>query len=96
MTETRIDPYRFVGPSAEELRGKTPAEQDALIETRRSEWERVKPLEIARQDARRAHIGAGGDAATFDAQWAGGGETAHIAAEAKRRQERARQESSIF
>jgi hypothetical protein len=95
MTE-RIDPYRFTGPTEAELRGLTPAQQDALVETRRSEWERVKPVEIARLDARRAHIGAGGDAATFDAQWAGGGESAHIADQAKARQERARRESSIF
>jgi hypothetical protein len=95
MTE-KIDPYRFVGPSAEELRGKTPAEQDALIETRRSEWERVKPLEIARQDARRAHIAAGGDGVAFDKQWTEGGRDAHISDQAKARQERARRESSIF
>jgi enhancing lycopene biosynthesis protein 2 len=92
----KIDAYTFTGPSEVELRGLTPQQQDALIESRRSEWARLRPLEIARQDARRAHIAEGGDGAAFDAQWAGGGETAHIAAEAKRRQERARQESSIF
>ncbi len=95
MTE-RIDPYRFTGPKAEELAGLTPAQQDAKIETARSEWLRRRPVEMARQDARRAHVASGGDAATFDAQWAGGGETAHIATEAKQRQERARRESSIF
>jgi hypothetical protein len=95
MTE-RIDPFTFTGPTEAELRGLTPAEQDALIETRRSEWERVKPLEIARQDARRAHIGAGGDGALFDTRWAATGEAEHIQTAARERQERARQESSIF
>lgn len=96
MTEKRIDPYRFTGPKAEELAGLTPAEQDALIATRRSEWERVRPVEMARQDARRAHIASGGDAATFDANWTATGEAEHIRQTARERQETARRESSIF
>jgi len=92
----KIDPYTFTGPSEVELRGLTPQQQDALVESRRSEWERVKPLEIARQDARRGHIAEGGDGAAFDTAWSSGGEAAHIADQAKARQERARRESSIF
>ncbi len=95
MTE-KIDPYTFTGPSEVELRGLTPQQQDALVESRRSEWERVKPLEIARQDARRAHIAAGGDGVAFDKQWTEGGRDAHIADQAKARQERARRDSSVF
>jgi len=96
MTEKAIDPYRFTGPKVEELAGLTPAQQDDLIETRRSEWERVRPVEIARQDARRAHVAAGGDGAAFDKTWSEGGRDAHIADQAKQRRDRARQESSIF
>ncbi len=95
MTE-RIDPFTFTGPSEVELRGLTPQQQDALIETRRSEWERVRPLEMSRQDAKRAHVGAGGDGSSFDSWWSSTGEAEHIQTAARERQERARRESSIF
>ncbi len=91
-----VDPYRFTGPKVEELAGLTPAQQDAKIEAARSEWQRTRPVEMARQDARRAHVASGGDGATFDAQWSASGEAEHIQTTAKQRQESARRESSIF
>jgi hypothetical protein len=96
MTEKAIDPYRFTGPTEAELRGLTPAQQDALIAARRSEWERTRPVEMARQDARRAHVASGGDGEAFDKQWAETGEAVHIQTAARERQESARRESSIF
>ena len=96
MTENAIDPYRFKGPTEAELRGLTPEQQDKLIADRRSEWERVRPVEMARQDARRAHVASGGSGEAFDKQWAETGEVAHIQRTARERQDRARQESSIF
>ncbi len=96
MTENAIDPYRFVGPTEAELRNLTPQQQDAKIEAARSEWERTRHVEMARQDARRAHIAAGGDGPAFDKSWSEGGRDAHIADQAKQRRDRARQESSIF
>ncbi len=96
MTETRIDPFTFTGPTEAELRGKTPAEQDALIESRRSEWERTRGVELARVDGRRAFVGAGGSGEAFDSWWSSTGEQEHIQQTAKQRQERARQDSGIF
>jgi len=96
MTETRIDPFMFRGPSVEEMKNLTPAQQDKLVSDRRSEWERVKPLELARLDARRAHVGAGGDGEAFDKQWSATGEAEYISDQAKQRQENARRASSIF
>ena len=59
MTEQHIDPFRFPGVSVEELRGMTPADQDAHIEKKRSEWERKRALEMTRRSKRSATIAAG-------------------------------------
>jgi hypothetical protein len=96
MTETRIDPFTPPRPTEAELRGKTVAEQDAMIAAMRSEWSRVRGVELARQDGRRAHIASGGDGEAFDRTWSETGEAAHISDQAKQRQERARVEGSVF
>lgn len=88
MTE-HMDPYRFPGVKVEELHGKTPAEQTAHIEKKRSEWERRRPVEMARIDKRRAHVAAGGDGEKFDAYWKEAGEEAHIREQAKEREQAA-------
>jgi hypothetical protein len=95
MTE-KINPFTPPRPTEAELRNLTPAQQDAVIAARHSEWERTRGVELARQDAKRAHIGAGGDGVAFDTRWAATGEAEHIQTAARERQERARRESSIF
>jgi hypothetical protein len=95
MTE-KIDPFTPPRPTEAELRNLTPAQQDAVIAARRSEWERVRGVELARQDGRRAYIASGGDGEAYDTAWTGGGRDAHIAHQARQRQERARVEGSVF
>ncbi len=95
MTE-KIDPFTPPRPTEAELRNLTPAEQDAVIAARRSEWERVRGVELARVDGRRAFVAAGGSGEAFDKSWAATGEQEHIQSLARERQERARVEGSVF
>lgn len=93
MTERNFDPYTFPGVDVDKLKGKSPGEQDAFVAAERAEWERRRPLEIARRDKRAATIAAGGDAAGFDKWWKESGEAATVREMANRRQEYAAQDT---
>lgn len=95
MTE-RLDPYNPPRPTVEALQQLSPAEGDKLIADMRDEWARTRHVELARQDARRAHVAAGGDGEAFDRQWSDTGQAEYIQRAAAEQQERARRESSIF
>lgn len=76
--------------------GLTPEEHDQLLGFERAAFERYKPLAQAKEEQKRAFVGAGGDEGTFDAHWAAGGKEATIAQLAETNLERAVGDDNVF
>ncbi len=57
----------------DKLRAFNPDEQDELMAHEQAEYERLRPLAVARDEQRRAFVAAGGDGESFDGMWEHGG-----------------------
>lgn len=80
----------------EVLKNLTPGEREELMAHEEAEYNRLKPLARAKDEQRRAHVQAGGDAEDFEAQWEAYGKDITISARADESLDRAARASSPY